>query len=188
MTLRIPGMKQMTNATAKEYLRLAYQRVIVPESDGSFRAEIAEFPGCMALAETKAAALDKIEDAAESWIEAALEQGQTIPAPLESHGYSGKLILRLPRSLHRKAARCADMDRVSLNNFITTALAMYVGERTPAKQQMTRQSTSLVMKLSQQNNTVFLFSSSGHLQNPVSQPMPTIATHFPTFISQPVRA
>ena len=29
-----------------EYLKAPYGRVVVPESDGTFRAEITEFPGC----------------------------------------------------------------------------------------------------------------------------------------------
>jgi predicted RNase H-like HicB family nuclease len=34
-----------------------YGRVVVPESDGTFRAEIIEFPGCIAVGDTAGEAL-----------------------------------------------------------------------------------------------------------------------------------
>lgn len=116
-----------------EYLKAPYARIVVPEDDGTFRAEILEFPGCLATGKTPGEALERIEVAAESWIESALAQGQPIPVPVESHGFSGKLVLRLPRSLHRKAARYAERDGVSLNQFIVVGLAERLGERAVAR-------------------------------------------------------
>jgi HicB family len=43
--------------------------------------------------------------------------------------YSGRLLLRMPRSLHEELARASDRDGVSLNQFITSALASAVGWR-----------------------------------------------------------
>src|SRR6266516_2250154 len=43
--------------------------------------------------------------------------------------YSGRLLLRMPRSLHEELARASDRDGVSLNQFITSALAAAVGWR-----------------------------------------------------------
>ena len=43
--------------------------------------------------------------------------------------YSGRLLLRMPRSLHEELARASDRDGVSLNQFITGALAAAVGWR-----------------------------------------------------------
>jgi hypothetical protein len=43
--------------------------------------------------------------------------------------YSGRLLLRMPRSLHEELARASDRDGVSLNQFITGALASAVGWR-----------------------------------------------------------
>jgi antitoxin HicB len=112
-----------------EYLKLPYGRLVVPESDGSFRAEVLEFPGCLAVGETQAEALASLERAAESWIEAALDQGQNIPEPMENTEYSGKLVVRLPKSLHKRAAQAADREGVSLNSFIITSIAEQVGSR-----------------------------------------------------------
>jgi len=122
------------NMSAAEYLRLPYSRMVMPESDGSYRAEIIEFPGCLAIGETDVEALQALTDAAESWIEAALEMGQAIPMPLESNeGFSGKLVLRMPRSLHRKAAHLADLEGVSLNQLIVTSLAEQLGTEAAKK-------------------------------------------------------
>jgi hypothetical protein len=41
--------------------------------------------------------------------------------------HSGRLLLRMPASLHEELARASDRDGVSLNQFITSALAGVVG-------------------------------------------------------------
>ncbi len=69
---------------AASYLRRPYARVIVPETDGTYRAEILEFPGCLATGDTPAEALDSLEEIAVDWLEAALERNQPIPEPVES--------------------------------------------------------------------------------------------------------
>lgn len=115
---------------ATEYLKRPYSRLVVPEPDGSFRAEIVEFPGCIALEDSATKALESLEEVATSWIEAARAQGQRIPEPLEENKFSGKLVLRLPRNLHRKAARCAARDGISLNQFIVAAVAEQTGMST----------------------------------------------------------
>jgi predicted HicB family RNase H-like nuclease len=121
-------MKEGSETTVSaEYLKKPYARMVVPEQDGSFRAEIQEFSGCIALAPTAAEALSQLEEVAAEWIDAALAKGQRIPDPTESAGYSGKLVLRLAKSLHRKAAYAANRDGVSLNQFIVGALAEHVG-------------------------------------------------------------
>ncbi|HEY6432776.1 MAG TPA: type II toxin-antitoxin system HicB family antitoxin [Acetobacteraceae bacterium] len=114
---------------ASVYLKRPYARIVTPEADGTFRGEILELPGCIATGDTPEEALSELESAAKSWLEAALESNQAIPAPLDSNEYSGRLVLRLPRSLHKKAARVAERERVSLNQFIVAALAEQIGER-----------------------------------------------------------
>lgn len=109
------------------YLKAPYSRILIPNDDGIFSAEILEFPGCFAEGKTPEEAYCKLEEAAKSWIEASLEQGLDIPGPAMNHGYSGKIALRLPRSLHRQAARMAERDGISLNQFLVTAIATRLG-------------------------------------------------------------
>jgi HicB family len=46
-----------------------------------------------------------------------------------SGSYSGRLLLRMPRSLHAELARASERDGVSLNQFITGVLASAVDWR-----------------------------------------------------------
>jgi predicted RNase H-like HicB family nuclease len=132
--------------TPTEYLREPYSRVLVPDEGGGYSAEILEFPGCFAEGETADEAMQALEHAAESWIQAALDQGQDIPQPFLNQGYGGKVALRLPRSLHRKAAQFAERDGASLNQFLVSAIAARVG----AEEFYSRLVAQLVEKLEQQ--------------------------------------
>jgi len=113
---------------ASELLKRPYARIVIPdEESGTFTARIAEFPGCLAQGNTSAEAYERLEAAAESWIEAALEMQQAIPLPTLESEFSGRFALRLPRSLHRQVAALAELDETSLNQFIVSTLAEKVG-------------------------------------------------------------
>lgn len=111
------------------YLKRPYMRSVVPQEDGTYFAEIVEFPGCIATGETPEQAYTLLEEVAESWIEASLRAGRNVPEPLQEVEYSGKTVLRMPKSVHRKAALAADLEGVSLNQFVVNAIAMALGQR-----------------------------------------------------------
>lgn len=54
-------------------------------------------------------------------------------AARKERSHSGRLLLRMPESLHAELARAADRAGVSLNQFITSALADVVGDRRPVR-------------------------------------------------------
>jgi antitoxin HicB len=112
-----------------EILKRPYARVLTPEPDGQYAAEIMEFPNCVASGDSAVSALANLEEVAADWIAAALEQGQDIPAPMDNADYSGRLVLRMPKGLHRRAALFAEREGASLNQFIVTSLAEAVGEK-----------------------------------------------------------
>lgn len=117
-----------TNNSPDEYLRKPYSRILIPdEESGTFSAEVLEFPGCVAQGDTPQEAYANLERAAEGWVQAALDLGQPIPPPSISQGYGGKIALRLPRSLHRRAVSLAERDGTSLNQFLVMAIAERVG-------------------------------------------------------------
>jgi predicted RNase H-like HicB family nuclease len=120
---------------ASERLSMSYARVLIPEAGGGYRAEILEFPGCIALGDDPAEAFSALEEAAEDWLEAAAEMGTPIPPPFEETDFSGKLGLRLPKSLHRKASLAAERDGVSLNQLIVASVAEYIGQNSAQMQQ-----------------------------------------------------
>jgi len=112
---------------AKDYLQQPYARIVIPVEPSGFHAEILEFPGCFTQGESVEEAYAKLEKAAESWVEACLSQGQEIPEPSSNLTFSGRIVLRLPRSIHRQAAKMAGRDRSSLNTYLVSAVAAKVG-------------------------------------------------------------
>jgi predicted RNase H-like HicB family nuclease len=107
----------------KFYLNLSYPITIHPDPAGGYVAEIEELPGCMTQAETIDEAFKAIEDARQVWIQGTYEMGQDIPLPRDMEEYSGKFMVRIPRSLHRSLIRAAKREGVSLNQYVTTLLA-----------------------------------------------------------------
>jgi len=118
----------MKDIKARDLLKKPYTRVLVPdEESGTFMARLVEFPGCLAQGDSPTDAYERLEAAAESWIEAALEMRQEIPQPGSGSEFSGRFALRLPRSLHRQVAELAELDGTSLNQFIVSTLAEKAG-------------------------------------------------------------
>ncbi len=117
----------MANKTPEEYLKEPYARILILEETGEFSAEILEFSGCYAFGNSPDEAFAMLEDVAKSWIESELAHGKEIPPPSESHGFSGRIALRLPKSLHRLATIMAKQDGTSLNQFLMSAISARVG-------------------------------------------------------------
>lgn len=110
------------------YLGLAYTRELIPEPEGGWFVRIKELPGCMSQGDTADDAMVMIEDAMRGWIEAELRKGSTIPEPRLEEEFSGKFVVRVAKSLHRKITEISTNEGVSLNQWIGTTLAEAVGE------------------------------------------------------------
>ena len=67
-----------------------------------------------------------IRDAMQGWLEIAIESGHRIPEPRPEEEYSGKFVVRVPKSLHRRLVERAEEEGVSLNQYINVALATAV--------------------------------------------------------------
>ncbi len=111
----------------KDILKKPYSRILIPQEEGGYSAEILEFPGCFAEGETPNEAFENLEKASEAWIEASLEQELDIPSPAENYNYSGKIVLRMPKSLHKRVAKFSEKEGTSINQFLVTAIAARVG-------------------------------------------------------------
>ena len=116
------------------------KHVFWSEEDEGFIAIAPDLPGSSAFGETEAEALAELDQAIDAWIEAARAAGNAIPAPSRPASPSlpsGKVLVRMPKSLHQRAALWAEREDVSLNQFIVACLAEAVGERRanePARQ------------------------------------------------------
>ena len=120
-------MSKKMNRKIEYYLALPYTRELIPEPEGGWFVRVKELPGCMSQGETVDEAMLMIEEAMRGWLESELENGKTIPEPRPEEEYSGKFIVRVPKSLHRKLAEISGSEGVSLNQWINTTLAEAVG-------------------------------------------------------------
>ena len=103
-----------------DYLKLPYSFIIKPIQDESglyYHASVLEFDGCQSTGDTFQEAYDGLLEAVEGWIETKLENGFPIPAPLDSNKFSGKFVVRLPKSLHARLALEAEKEGISLNQY-----------------------------------------------------------------------
>jgi hypothetical protein len=92
-------------------------------------------PGCKAHGPTRQQALEAGDEIKELWLQVALEKGADIPEPQPQPTFSGKLGLRLPKSLHARATHAADTEGVSLNTYLVQAITEVV-ERSGQKNLM----------------------------------------------------
>lgn len=113
-----------TAKTLDYYMALPYTVEVRHDEDGYF-AKVIELQGCMTWADSFEELGPMIEDAKQGWIEDALERGDPVPEPRETGDYSGKVIVRMPKSLHRDLSRRADEENVSLNQLMITGLARF---------------------------------------------------------------
>jgi antitoxin HicB len=93
--------------------------------DEGIVAQVAEWPGCMTAGATREEAIAHLEDAMHDWVNARLRAKLDIPEPMAS--YSGKVLLRMPRDVHRAADQRARREGTSLNTWLATAIARELG-------------------------------------------------------------
>lgn len=121
----------------EDYMKRPYSVTLtaLAEADGGgWLAETKELPGCFAVGGSREEALQNLEDAKRGWFEVALEEGFEVPEPrLNQDRWSGKLTLRIPKTLHAQLAELADEEGVSLNQLIVHLLSRGVGRETALK-------------------------------------------------------
>ena len=111
------------------YMTLPYKVVLLPSPEGGYGVEIPELPGCISQGETLAEAMEMIEDAKRAWIEIALTDQLPIPEPGRgSAEFSGKFVVRVPKSLHQELVQKAKAENVSLNQLATYLLSSGVSK------------------------------------------------------------
>jgi len=98
------------------------------EGEVLFEARVKELPDVAEYGETYAEAYDLAVDTIETAAEAYAEQGRAFPAAqVPADDYSGRVTLRLPRSLHRAASVAAEAEGVSLNQHLVNVLSYFSG-------------------------------------------------------------
>jgi RNA polymerase sigma-B factor len=123
---RSPSPKVSARRFRRSHEDLPYRISIVRnrgDAEGhEWTAQAQELPGCQAHGNSVEEAVLAIGDAIDEWIEDALAKGREVPDPRTPASYSGRLMLRMPRSLHAELSGAAEREEVSLNQFIASSL------------------------------------------------------------------
>lgn len=105
------------------YLKLPYTIKMVNEDD-TFHTEVEELSGCWSEGKTPDEAYRNTMDAIKLWISSAIERGIKVPTPkIEEKEYSGKVILRMPKTLHKHLSEEAEKENTSLNQLMLYLLS-----------------------------------------------------------------
>lgn len=112
------------------YMKLPYSILLHEVEDKGKKywiADVTELPGCKSHGSTVEEAVKSVEEAKKDWILDSLKEGEEVPTPVERDRYSGRMLVRMSRSLHRSLALIADAEKLSLNQLIVTMLAKEAG-------------------------------------------------------------
>ena len=110
-----------------DYLKLPYTRLVQEINDETghyFYGRILELDGCHTTADSLTELYTELNDIMESYIEIKLKNNLPIPIPQSVEKYSGKFVVRLPKTLHQKLAIEAQKEGVSLNQLALYKLAL----------------------------------------------------------------
>jgi antitoxin HicB len=111
----------------EDYLDLNYRFFLRKDGDGDYVAEVDELPGCIADGATPDEAISHLRDAMKSWMASRIDAGLDIPEPRSTSEYSGRFVVRMPKTLHRKLSEMADSEGVSLNQYVVSLLSESCG-------------------------------------------------------------
>jgi antitoxin HicB len=106
-------------------------RIVVEwsDEDRAFLARVPALPGCAAHGKTAEDAAREARKAAAGMLDVLLDDGDDAPPEDAVADFSGKIHLRLPRSLHERLARLATAEDVSLNQVMVALLAEGCGRK-----------------------------------------------------------
>ena len=115
--------------TIEKYMAFDYPFIVVPfheEGFRGYRAFLIDIPAVESIGTTPEEALHDLNDVKKEWLTYAKKTGLSIPEPNPdfpvSMTYSGRVTLRISKTLHRQISEKAHLDGVSLNTYINEAI------------------------------------------------------------------
>jgi predicted RNase H-like HicB family nuclease len=129
-------MTSPTDDAVRHYLELPYRielRRDATDDERPWRAIVEDLPGCEVRGTTPPDAVSRVPAVMAEWVASAQAAGCEVPEPRDVRAYSGKLLVRMPQSLHAEVALAAERDHVSINAYINSLLAADVHWRRPAE-------------------------------------------------------
>ena len=111
------------------YMSLPYTMTVRhrAEQGGYYVAGYIELPDLTMTGNTAEEAVKELLAEKPEWFAECLKLGIPIPLPVEPQKYSGKIVLRMPPSLHESLIRIAELEGVSLNQYMLAALSRALG-------------------------------------------------------------
>ena len=110
-----------------DYMKLPYTKIIKEihdESGDYYYGRYMELDGCQSTGDTIEELDMNMKEALEAYLETKLAHNLPIPEPVGEEEYSGKFLLRIPKSLHRRLVEQANSEGVSLNQYAMFKLAL----------------------------------------------------------------
>jgi len=98
-------------------------KLFYSEEDKGYIAIIPDLPGASAFGDTEEEAIKEIKTVEKMWIKVATEEGMKIPTPSTQKQYSGRILARTPKTLHRQLVELAEEEGVSLNQLVVFLLS-----------------------------------------------------------------
>ena len=91
-----------------------------------------DFPNVIGVGDTIEEAIEEAEGNLKYYLEYCKEKGIFIPEPSvrTTNNFSGKITLRMSKSLHKKVDEEAKKEGISINSFVCEAISHYVGGKT----------------------------------------------------------
>src|SRR5271155_4984467 len=106
------------------YMKLNYFVTVIQDDEGDFIVSLKDLSGCMSDGPTLQKAFKNLEIAKRLWLRSCLAAKLDVPEPKDDSRFSGKTLLRMPKSLHRDLAQKAKEEKVSLNQLINLSLTV----------------------------------------------------------------
>ena len=110
----------MTDTKLSHYMSLPYTKTVVKRDDEDgihYISSVLELDGCSSDGTTPEEALRNLDEAMECYLESCIIHNDPIPEPVSEDNFSGKFLVRLPKSLHRRLTYESQKEGISLNQY-----------------------------------------------------------------------
>ncbi len=109
----------------RAYYKGLHHRMIVDfdADEGVYFVRFPELPGCMMHGDTPEEAVKLGIAVKDEWIDAACDKGWKVPEPRHAGKPTGRLTLRVPKSLHERIIERAIDEGISQNQLIVSCLS-----------------------------------------------------------------
>lgn len=161
-------------------------RLVVRDGEEMYEARVAELPDVAAFGDTYSEAYEGAIEAIDGLKEMFAEKGKSLPPPeIEETEFSGRITLRMSKSLHAAVHRKANLDGVSLNQWIVEAVACRIDGSPsinsvfiacPTKQETTG---NIGIRIQKANYLVAYAGASIFATQGIQEALPHISTHTP---------